>query len=298
MTFDQITFFLAIVKQQNFSHAADNMFISQSSLSKQIKAIENELGTSLFSRDTHRIELTEAGKIFLPFAIKFLKDYSDMVYNLSFFSNNQKSIFTIQVGTIPILGYSRLINQLINLELNNQNMHIDFVEREQSELLKMLDRNQIDFAIVRIDYLSPDVYNFFPLVCEDLGILCSVKCPLASKKILDLRDLENESFVLPNSTSGLYKLCIDAFRNAAFTPKVNYVSSRHEVLLAIVNNSTNLTLLPRNLLSLENKQKTRYIPLKQRLTSTIALVRKKETDNNQKINTFQTMIKEHFKKLS
>jgi LysR family transcriptional activator of glutamate synthase operon len=295
MTFDQIMFFLAIVKQQNFTHAADNMFISQSSLSKQIKAIENELGVTLFSRDTHRIELTEAGKIFLPFAIKFLKNYSDMVYNLSFFSNNQKSIFTIRVGMIPILCYSGLINQLINLELNNPNMHLDFVEREQSELLKMLDRNQIDFAIARIDYLSPDDYNFLPLVSEDLGILCSVKCPWASKRILNLRDLEHESFVLPNSTSGLYKRCIDAFRNAGFTPKVNYVSSRHEVLLAMVNNSLNLTLLPKNLLSLEYSPKIKYIPLQEHLTSTIALVRNKETESNQKINAFQAMIKEHFK---
>jgi LysR family transcriptional activator of glutamate synthase operon len=296
MTFNQIMLFLAIVEQKKFSRAAENMFISQSSLSKQIKAIENELGSTLFFRDNHQIELTEAGKTFLPFAIKFLKDYSDMTYNLSFFNNNHKSIFTFRIGTIPVLGYLDLVNQLVNLELNNPNINIDFIEREQSELLKMLDRNQIDFAIVRIDYLPHDYYDFIPLISEDLGVLCSISCHLASKKILDLRDLKSESFVLPNSTSGLYKLYIDAFRNAGFTPKVNYVSSRHEILLSMVNNSLNLTLLPKNLLDLKNSRRIKYIPLNEHITSTIALVRKKETENNQKINTFQTMIKGHFKK--
>jgi LysR family transcriptional activator of glutamate synthase operon len=297
MTFNQIMLFLAIVDQKNFIRAADNMFISQSSLSRQIKAIEDELNVTLFYRDSHQIELTEAGKTFLPFAIKFSKNYSDMVYNLSFHTNTHKSIITIQIGIIPILGYSSLINQLTNLELNNQNITINFIEREQSELLKMLDSNQIDFAIIRIDYLSPDNYDFTPLATEKIGVLCSVKYQPASKKPLDLHDLRNEFFVLLNSTSGLYKLYIEVFRSAGFTPKINYESSRHEILLAMVNNSTNLTLLPQNLLNTEYRRKIKYIPLKQYITSTIALVNKKAPANSQKVNTFQTIIKEYFKEI-
>jgi LysR family transcriptional activator of glutamate synthase operon len=298
MTLQQIMFFLAIVEQKNFIRAADTMFISQSSLSRQIKAIEDELGVILFYRNRHQIELTDAGKTFLPFAIKFSKDYSDMMYNLSFFSNIGKSIFTVRVGTIPVLDYLDLINQLVNLQLNNQNIRIDFVEREQSELLKMLDRNQIDFAIARIDYLSPDDYDFTPLITEKIGVLCSVNHHLASLKVLDLHDLEHKFFVLLNSTSGLYKLYIEVFRNAGFTPKVNYECSRHEILLAIVNSSANLTLLPKNLLNLENRRKIKYIPLKQHITSTIALVRRKEPKNNKKLTTFETIVKEYFRGIS
>jgi LysR family transcriptional activator of glutamate synthase operon len=295
MTHNQIMFFLAIVEQKNFYRAADNMFISQSSLSRQIKAIENELGVTLFYRNSHQIELTEAGKTFLPFAVKFSKDYSDMVYNLSFLSNTRKAVFTIKIGIIPVLSYSDLTNQLVNLQLNSQQINIDFIEREQSEVLKMLDGNQIDFAIIRTDYLSSDHYAFIPLAIEKIGALCSVKCHLASRKTLDLRDLKNECFVLLNSTSGLYKLYIDAFRNAGFTPKVDYESSRHELLLAMVNNSFNLTLLPKTLVTSKHSRKIKYISLKQQITSTIGLVRKKETPVSQKLNTFQTLIKKHFK---
>jgi DNA-binding transcriptional LysR family regulator len=295
MTFNQIMYFVAIAKQKKFSHAAANLFISQSSLSKQIKAIENELGTALFFRNNHQIELTEAGKAFLPFAIKFLKDYSDMLYNLSFFGNNQQSNFTVQVGMIPILCYSNLVNRLINLELDNQNIHVNYIEREQSELLKMLDHNLIDFAIARIDYLSPDNYNFVPLFNEELGIICSDNWRLASEKTLNLHDLENESFVLLNSTSGLYRLYIDAFRKARFTPKINYVNSRHEILLAMVNNSNNITLLPKNLLNMEISRTIKYIPLNEDITSTIALIQKKEPLSNQKNETFKFMVKQSFK---
>jgi hypothetical protein len=74
------------------------------------------------------------------------------------------------------------------------------------------------------------------------------------------------------------------------------VSSRHEVLLAMVNNSNNVTLLPQNLLDMENSQTIKYIPINERITSTIALIQKKETINNQKNNTFLLVVKQHFQK--
>lgn len=292
MTFNQILYFLAINEQKNFSRAAEKVFISQSSLSKQIKAIENELGVTLFSRGNYQVELTEAGKVFLSFAIKFSKDYSNMLENLSSFNNNQKSVLTIQIGTIPILCYSHLIKNMVNIELKNNLIHIDFVEREQNELLKMIDKGQIDFAIVRSDYLSPNFYHFTPLVTEEIGVFCSERYHLASKKILNLQDLKDEPFVLLNNTSSLYQLCIDACCKAGFTPKINYTSSRHEALLIMVNMHTCLTLLPKNLLNVEyNNNALKYIPLEDNITSSIALIRKKEAEFNDKNHTFQTFFK-------
>ncbi len=295
MTFDQITYFLTIVEHENFSHAAEMVFISQSSLSKQIKALENELGVTLFSRDNYKIELTDAGKAFLPFAKEFAKSHSNMVYHLSSFSDIHQSCLTIKVGTIPVLCYHNLINALADFESTNQNIHIDLLEREQCELIKMVDKGQVDFAIARINFLSPADYDFIPLAKEAIGVLCPLKNNLASKKTLSLQDLRNESFVLLNSTSSLYKLCIDSCRDAGFFPRVNYVSSRHEALLAMVNTGLGVTLLPKSLLDLENSKKLKFIPLQENISSTIALVRKKNMEMSDKINTFQIVIREHFR---
>ena len=62
MNFDQLKYFLTIVKTGSFSEAADEMFISQSSMSKQIKALEHELGIDLFKREHSKIYLTSAGR--------------------------------------------------------------------------------------------------------------------------------------------------------------------------------------------------------------------------------------------
>ena len=69
MNFNQLKYFVAIVEQGSFWAAALEEYISQSSLSKQIKALENELGVVLFKRSGNKITLTEAGQCFYEYAL-------------------------------------------------------------------------------------------------------------------------------------------------------------------------------------------------------------------------------------
>ena len=70
MEIRQVEYFLSIVKTGSFSEAADEHFISQSSLSKNIIALEKELGVSLFDRSKRKVFLTDAGEVFLEHARK------------------------------------------------------------------------------------------------------------------------------------------------------------------------------------------------------------------------------------
>ena len=70
MELRQLRYFTKAAETGNFSHAAAYLNIAQSSLSQQIKQLEDELGTQLFIRDSHSIQLTEAGEVLLPFALR------------------------------------------------------------------------------------------------------------------------------------------------------------------------------------------------------------------------------------
>ena len=71
MEIKQVQYFLAIVETGSFSAAADNLYISQSSLSKQIIALEKSLDVQLFDRSKRKVSLTEAGKVFENHAQNF-----------------------------------------------------------------------------------------------------------------------------------------------------------------------------------------------------------------------------------
>src|SRR5919109_1960304 len=68
MTLQQLTYFLAATEHRSFSAAAESLFMAQPSLSDQIRRLEAELGVALFARSGRGLELTEAGRLFLPHA--------------------------------------------------------------------------------------------------------------------------------------------------------------------------------------------------------------------------------------
>lgn len=80
ITIEQLKYFLAVEKYKNFSVASYELCISQSSLSKQIKALENELDTILFDRTTGNITLTDTGKEFLIYAKNSIKSYDNIIH--------------------------------------------------------------------------------------------------------------------------------------------------------------------------------------------------------------------------
>ena len=80
ITIEQLKYFLAVEKYKNFSIASYELCISQSSLSKQIKALENELDTILFDRTTRNITLTDTGKEFLIYAKNSIKSYDNIIH--------------------------------------------------------------------------------------------------------------------------------------------------------------------------------------------------------------------------
>lgn len=87
MNFNQLRYFVAIVKHGSFWSAALEEYISQSSLSKQIKALETELGVVLFNRTGNKITLTEAGQCFYDYALQLLETKNEMHQELMAFED-------------------------------------------------------------------------------------------------------------------------------------------------------------------------------------------------------------------
>ena len=86
MNFAQLGYFLAVARSKNFSRAAEDSYVSQSSLSKQIKALEEELGVELFVRSASGATLTSAGERFLVFAGKAHRDCENILESLAHYS--------------------------------------------------------------------------------------------------------------------------------------------------------------------------------------------------------------------
>lgn len=197
MTLLHIKYFIVTAECLSFTRAAEQLFISQPSLSRQIINMEKELNLLLFIRHrNHSIELTPAGYILLD---EFRKIYS--IYQKAV-DEAQKLAFNItgslRIGILQGTYVGDFMPHILkSFEKKYPNVHLDLQYYSFGELTTQLYQNNIDviltlyFSIKELDNL-----NFTILHKEYDYIIMSKSHPLAQKASFQLKDLENERFLL------------------------------------------------------------------------------------------------------
>ena len=122
MELRQLKYFVETAQTLNFSEAARNLYVTQSTLSQQIKTLEEELGTALFQRDSHSVSLTESGASLLPLAIRTLQDAmscKDKIRDLQNMLSGELNIgVTYTFSPILTEAIKEFIKQYPNIKLN------------------------------------------------------------------------------------------------------------------------------------------------------------------------------------
>jgi len=149
MELRQVEYFLKVVETGNFLHAAEDLYISQSSLSKQIMALEKELDCSLFDRSKRKVVLTPAGETFLGYAREFMRTYQAMLSGMA----QYKSTPTLTIVAIPVIAQYGIPAYLARFQQAYPMFQCVLIEREASAVLSALNNHYCDLALLRDNYL-------------------------------------------------------------------------------------------------------------------------------------------------
>lgn len=195
MELRQLKYFVKSAEYLNFSVAAKHLYITQSTLSQQIKQLEYELGFELFLRNSRHISLTEAGEEFLPFARKTILDAEDGVQRLHDLQHVKTG--TLRVGVTYSLS-TVLTEGLISFMKTFPGIKLEIFYKTVDELLVLLREHKVDF-ILSYKPLSdaPDV-DSMPLFENTLALVVSKEHPLASCKKIKLCELSGKPLILPS----------------------------------------------------------------------------------------------------
>ena len=290
ITLDQIKYFLAIDTYKSFSLAAQELCISQSSLSKQIKALEHELDTLLFNRTTRSINLTDAGKEFLIHSKKIIEEYDNTINSMKKYSNSKHP--TIKIGTIPVISQYGIISSIASFKTIYPNINIDVIEGERVDIIDMLDKGDIDFAFLRDFHIDKDKFKIHPLINDELVIITSKDHPFSNKKYINLEDTINEKFIMLSSNSGLDKFCIEECKKFNVTPNIIYSINKIETILGLVSENFGISLLMKRVISSFNKDNVSINLLKKPITNSLSLLYKKD----KKLSNNEILFKEFIQK--
>lgn len=211
--------FLVLLETLSFSEAADRLYISQSTLSKHIRSLEENLGAELFYRDKHHVELTKYGEIIQPAIHAIISAEESISRSIKFISDNNQ----ITVGIAPSMSQDKFYKALINTNftLENDKISLKVVVNDTNDLLNSLRAGNCDYAFLR----STDVSRFdrefitIPYKEEQLRVMLPISHPLAQKESVELRELRNENFLLLQPGSFSTKLCESECRKAGFVPR-------------------------------------------------------------------------------
>ncbi len=224
MTFNQLEIFIALVETGSFSAAAETLYVSQSTLSKQIKVLEKELDTRLLTRKATGVELTSSGMLFLSFAQSVTKELHSLKSAISPYTTLSKKQITIcsEPGMTPY-GILDIIDDYQREE--NPGIVINFREHGFEELYAMLDRREADMAIIWEENADARGYDAMRILADESVAIMSAKHPLAHKGHVDISELSCESFSV-HQRCAVGKCTASLCEAADFTPIVAYLVSR------------------------------------------------------------------------
>lgn len=194
MDIRQLQYFIGIAETGHFSDASKMMFVTQSAVSQQIKALEEELGTQLFVRQAHSVVLTESGQELLPLAKKVLRGVDECRDRIS----DLKGLLygTLNIGlTFSLEPYIR--EAMLSFMARYPKVKVNAHYKGLSDLLRMLKDNEIDIMFSMMPTSPHEFVCSVPLMDYRLAAIMRTNHPLAKRDVLRFSDLLPHRLILP-----------------------------------------------------------------------------------------------------
>jgi DNA-binding transcriptional LysR family regulator len=251
MEMHQVRYFLATVSELNFTKAADKCNVTQPSLTRAIKQLEDELGGDLFRRERPHAQLTELGQRMYP----LLKQCYESALGARSLASAIKSG---EVGALK-LALSRTINlELLTshlLELNNlfNRLEVKLLRGTPPELVELLKSGEAELAVAGDLGGGWDRLDRWPLFTEEFGLIVNAKHRLASRSAIDVEELRQEQWLRR-------AYCEDAETAASLIRRHNLdVDHGHEVsserdLITLLESDLGVAFAPRSACTASLKQ--------------------------------------------
>ncbi|MCR8641334.1 LysR family transcriptional regulator [Paenibacillus sp. N1-5-1-14] len=258
MELHHLMYFKEVAEKGGFTKASQHLHVSQPTISKMVRDLEDELGIQLFDRKGKRVVLTDAGKVLLDQANKVLDAFHNVPTELSEVIHLQKG--SIRLGLPPMIGsifFSKVIAKFHQLY---PAIKIQIIEAGAKKVTESIHEGSLDLgvAILPVDISKFEVFPFFQ---DDLMVLTHSNHPLASREQITLSELSQESFIMLSEDFALHDIILNLCAHMGFTPDIVCKSSQWDFIGKMVSAELGISFLPETICTLLDKENIKLIPL-------------------------------------
>jgi len=253
-----LTYFIEVANQRSFTKAAQILHITQPSISKMIKLLEEELDVILFYRSAKQIQLTDAGKALLHQAQQIVNSFENLTSELADVIHSKKGAITI--GLPPMVGarfFPKIISSFTSLypqisltllEVGSQKVHLG------------IDDGSLDIGVVMLP-VDEGLFEVIPIIDEPLMLIVHPDHILAQRSIIELSELKDEDFISFRKSFTLHDNIINRCIESGFNPKIAFKSSHWDFIAEMVAINFGIALLPKTICQDLDSTRIKIIPL-------------------------------------
>jgi DNA-binding transcriptional LysR family regulator len=261
MTFKQMESLCALAETLNFSKAAEKIYLSQSALSREIAALEKELGCVLLERSRKSPKLTAAGERIVRNARRIMEEYREIQHTADIARTGH--LGELRIGFIENGLTDDIVRLLQKFAKEMPDVAMEIMDYPEAEIYRAVETEKIDFGIVIHTVASyQNVFNSRVLDHYCQCAIVSENHPLAKLESVHLADLANESFVLINSEDCPegYSHFINRGLESKFVPRVALEVESAYSMLVNVSCNLGISMGPASL-SMLKVPNLRFVPI-------------------------------------
>lgn len=288
-----LTYFIEVARQKSFTKASQLLHVSQPSISKVIKTLENELGVTLFERLGREIELTDVGHAVFKRAQSVVSEFHDLSNEIHDVVNIKHGEITI--GLPPMVG-SRFFPSIIGkFKKAYPQVMLKLIEVGSKQVELDVKNGLLDIGVIALPLTESDIESF-TFVKEELKVVLRRDHPLANFEKLSLDKLRDEDFILYSNDFSLNGLIHKECQKNNFSPTIVCQSSQWDFIAETVDAGLGIALLPETICKELDPKRLLSIPLYNALIPwNLAIIWKKNKYQSFATREWLKLCKKNFK---
>ncbi len=293
MSIRNLTYFVEVAREKNFTRAANNLHLSQPALSKVIKNLENELKVQLIDRQAKQFKLTDAGEIFYDNCQTALESINKELEKLYDSVNFEKGKIT--VGIPPVIGTAIFPTLLSNFKKRYPDIEIILIEGGANIISDMIEEGAVDIGVVMLPFES-EHFHAIPMIYSESKLVVHKSHKFADRETVGLEELKNENFVILSEEYMLYNQIISACKLKGFEAKIIFKSTQWDFLAEMVSINEGITILPAPIIKVFKSNEIRSVSIiNPELPWNIGMIIKKDKYISYAMRTFIDFVKKEVK---
>lgn len=242
MELRQIKYFIEVAKYEHVTHAAENLHVAQSAISRQIFNLEKELGVDLFIREGRNVRLTPIGKVFLEHMEQAMHVINGATQVINEYTDPE--LGTIHIGFPSSLAAHILPTAISAFRDQYPKVNFKLSQGSYQELTKAVIKGEINMALLGPVPKDESKLIGKILFTENIVALLPMKHRFAKEKSITLNQLRDDLFVLFPEGFVLRELIVTACSQIGFQPKVSFEGDDIDAIKGLVSAGLGITLVP------------------------------------------------------